>query len=99
MWSEYLLQTLDLWFQHCMTWMMTFRQGYGLIIPLLILRERNQLEDRDQMWVLLLLLVRGLPGVISQFHSLLGLTFLIHLINIGHEHLLNRMIRLTHLSH
>ena len=99
MWSEYLLQTLDLWFQHYMTWMMTFQEGYGLILPLLMLKERNQLEDRDHRWALLLLLVRGLPGVISQFHSLLGLTFLIHLISIGHEHLLNRMIRLTHLSH
>ena len=47
------------------------------------------------MWALLLLLVRGLSGIINQFHSLLGLTFLIHLISIGHKHLLNCMIKLT----
>ena len=100
MWLEYLLHTLDLLFQHCMTWMMAFQEGYDLILPLLMLRGRNQLEDIDQlMWVLFLLLVKGLPGVISQFHSLLGLTLLIHLSSIVHGHLLSHMIRLTYLSH
>ena len=32
---EYLLQTLDLWFKHFMMWMMAFREGYDLILPLL----------------------------------------------------------------
>ena len=47
MWLEYLLHTLDLLFQHCMTWMMAFQEGYDLILPLLMLRGRNQLEDID----------------------------------------------------
>ncbi|RVW45962.1 hypothetical protein CK203_068716 [Vitis vinifera] len=47
------------------------------------------------MWALSLLLVRGLPGVISQYHSLLGLTLLIIFNSIGHEHLLSYMIRPT----
>ena len=51
------------------------------------------------MWALLLLLVRGLPGIINQFHSLLGLTIFIHLTSIGHGHLLSHMIRLTRLPH
>ena len=46
-----------------------------------------------------ILQVRGFPGVISQFHSLLWLTLLMHLNNIGHEHLIRLMIKFTCLLH
>ncbi|KAL6348577.1 hypothetical protein AAG906_016092 [Vitis piasezkii] len=75
-------------------------RGLWSTLSLLMLRERNQLENRhQQMWALLPLLVRDLLSIISRFHSFLGLTFLIHFIGISHESLLNRMIKLTHLPH
>ena len=100
MWSKYVLQTLYLWFQHCMIWRIAFREGCGLTLSLLMLRERNQLENRhQQMWALLPLLIKGLLSIISQFHSFLRLIILIHFTGINHESLLNRMIKLTHRPH
>ncbi|KAL6319744.1 hypothetical protein AAG906_036801 [Vitis piasezkii] len=62
-------------------------------------KGKKPIGGRGQMWALLLLLVKDLPGIISQFHNLLGLILLIHFSSIGHEYLLDHMIRLTHLPH
>ncbi|RVW80015.1 hypothetical protein CK203_055836 [Vitis vinifera] len=83
-----------------MIWRIAFREGCGLTLSLLMLRERNQLENRhQQMWALLPLLIKGLLSIISQFHSFLRLIILIHFTGINHESLLNRMIKLTHRPH
>ena len=79
---------------------MVFREAYRQILSLVMLRGRNHPNGRDRlMWAPSLLPVKGLPDIINQFYSLLGLTLLIYLSSISHEHLLSRTIRLTCLPH
>ena len=99
-WSGYHSWILDLRFWLCMMLRMVFPDFYGLILPLVMSRGRNLSEERDQlMWVLSILPIRGLLGVIFQFHSFPRLILLMCLISIGHEHLVRLMIKLTCLKH
>ena len=100
MWSGSRSQILDLWLWHCMMSRMASREVYGQILPLVMSRGRNLLEDRGrQTLVLSVHLVRGLLGVIGQSHSFSRLIRLTRLSSSGHEHLALLMIRHTSLRH